>query len=85
MARERTKRTQGPSSKAKGSVAESIAAWLHDWPGVKGLYEALSDEKKRDIRFQAQIHGTFLHWPKEPMHLIDFDKLPGLTFTPKAD
>jgi hypothetical protein len=47
--------------------------WLAD-----GLYEAL---RREGPRFDATIHGTFFPWPKEPMHLIDFDQIPGLTVT----
>lgn len=52
--------------------------WLDD-----GLYEALNDDKKRDVRFQSQVHGVSLPWPKEPIHLLDFDQLPGIKVTPK--
>jgi hypothetical protein len=52
--------------------------WIDD-----GLYEAIRDEKKsRDGKFDEQVRGDFLPWPKEPMHLIDFDRLPGITMTP---
>jgi hypothetical protein len=33
------------TSKAKGDIAEAIAAWLHDWPGVK---------VERNVRLPAQ-------------------------------
>lgn len=51
--------------------------WLDD-----GLYEALRDDKERHASFQAQIHGAFLPWPKEPRHLIDLDLFPGITISP---
>ncbi|MGH9390665.1 MAG: restriction endonuclease, partial [Vicinamibacteria bacterium] len=46
----RTKRRTGKHSfKAKGSIAEEIAAWLHDWPGVK---------VERNVQLAAQNDPT---------------------------
>lgn len=46
----RAKRGRGKQSfKAKGSIAEDIAAWLHHWPGVK---------VERNVRLPAQNDPT---------------------------
>jgi hypothetical protein len=53
--------------------------WLDD-----GLYESLREERKRDTRFQFDVGGYSLPWPREPRHLIDFDQIPGLKITPNT-
>lgn len=54
--------------------------WLHD-----GLYETMRDTQTPDREFQAQIHGKTLPWPKEPLHLLDYDRLPGITYHRVSD
>jgi len=47
--------------------------WLDD-----ELYSALKQGRERGGEFDVKIHGDQLPWPQEPMHLIDFGRIPGI-------
>ena len=52
---------------AAGAEAERVAAQV---------------ELPDDIFSIEEIRGDILPWPKEPLHLIDFDRFPGIKIVP---
>lgn len=52
---------------------------------VEGLYEALAQQNRSGPSFQAQLKVEHGPWPTEPMHLLDFDQVPGVEITPETD
>ena len=49
---------------------------------VDGLYDHLAARYKVDPRFEERLRGRFVTWPREPLHLLDFDCIDGVEVTP---
>ena len=49
-----------------------------------GLYEELAARSQISQNFEVPLTGRPLPWPNEPMHLMDFDCVRGITRTSKA-
>jgi hypothetical protein len=64
------------------SVAVQMGRYVVFLPwSNKRLYADLAEQAHASNRFEARLSGTIFPWPTEPMHLLDFDQLPGVGVT----
>jgi hypothetical protein len=45
---------------------------------VDGLYEQLTDMANKSVQFSLTLRGLSVPWPTQPLHLVDFGRLPGI-------
>lgn len=53
--------------------------WLND-----ALYVNLSERRRLDVSFRDNLSGQPLRWPTEPLHLVDLDRLSGISRVPAS-
>jgi hypothetical protein len=46
-----------------------------------GLYDALAARAKAGSRVQETLRGRPFPWPRDPLHLLDFEQIPGIEVT----